>query len=118
MSPNDIQIISANVPYDDPTRDYLYTVTGQKHKGIIWAIERLVEKLCPSLWLERTHPEERKIFTKSIMDIARVCRVSFLIIFLNYINFRVVVPFYCFPKVIVLTTIGFYSLDVPFLKKD
>lgn len=63
------------MPYDDPNRDYLYTVTGQKHQGIIWAIERLVEKLCPSIWLERALPEDRKNFTKAVVDIAKVCRV-------------------------------------------
>lgn len=36
LSPNDIQIICADVNVE---REYLYTVTGQKHQGIIWAIE-------------------------------------------------------------------------------
>jgi hypothetical protein len=69
LSPNDIQIISADV---DTDREYLYTVTGQKHGGIIWAIERLVEQLCPAMWLERNNPEERKNFTKNVINEARV----------------------------------------------
>jgi hypothetical protein len=36
LSPNDIQIICSDVNVE---REYLYTVTGQRHKGIIWAIE-------------------------------------------------------------------------------
>uniref|UniRef100_A0AC34R9N8 Phospholipid/glycerol acyltransferase domain-containing protein n=1 Tax=Panagrolaimus sp. JU765 TaxID=591449 RepID=A0AC34R9N8_9BILA len=65
LSPNDIQIICADVETD---RDYLYTVTGQKHTGIIWAIERLVEKLCPSLWFDRANMKDRKDFIDLIMN--------------------------------------------------
>jgi 1-acyl-sn-glycerol-3-phosphate acyltransferase len=64
LSPNDIQAIAADV---DPSRPYLYTVTGQKHSGVIWAIERLVEKLCPSIWLERANAEERRRFTRNVL---------------------------------------------------
>jgi hypothetical protein len=35
----------ADIPLD---RDYLYLVTGQKHKGIIWALENLIEKMVAS----------------------------------------------------------------------
>lgn len=72
LSPNDIQIICADV---DPQRDYLYIVTGQKHTGIIWAIERLVEQLCPSMWLERTNAEERLKFQQEVLRTARVSKV-------------------------------------------
>ncbi|CAD5230129.1 unnamed protein product [Bursaphelenchus okinawaensis] len=68
LSPNDIQIICADV---DPNREYLYIVTGQKHTGIIWAIERLVEQLCPSMWLERTNAEERLKFQQDVLRVAR-----------------------------------------------
>uniref|UniRef100_A0A7E4WAP4 PlsC domain-containing protein n=1 Tax=Panagrellus redivivus TaxID=6233 RepID=A0A7E4WAP4_PANRE len=68
LSPNDIQIIAADV---DPSREYLYTVTGQRHTGIIGAIEFLVERLCPSLWFNRANNDERKNFTNIIMDEGR-----------------------------------------------
>ncbi|KAE9550404.1 hypothetical protein FO519_006393 [Halicephalobus sp. NKZ332] len=65
LSPNDIQIICADV---EPDREYLYTVTGQKHTGIIWAIERLVERLCPSLWFDRANMKDRREFTNLILE--------------------------------------------------
>jgi len=65
LSPNDIQIICSDV---EPNREYLYTVTGQKHTGIIWAIERLVERLCPSLWFDRANMKDRKDFINIIME--------------------------------------------------
>ncbi|KAH7728830.1 acyltransferase [Aphelenchoides avenae] len=68
LSPNDIQIICADVNVE---REYLYTVTGQKHQGIIWAIEHLVEQLCPCMWLERKDPEDRKRFMKSVLEVAK-----------------------------------------------
>lgn len=69
LSPNDIQIICADV---ETNREYLYTVTGQKHTGIIWAIERLVEKLCPSLWFDRANMKDRKDFIDLILNEAKV----------------------------------------------
>uniref|UniRef100_A0A915BGR7 Phospholipid/glycerol acyltransferase domain-containing protein n=1 Tax=Parascaris univalens TaxID=6257 RepID=A0A915BGR7_PARUN len=60
LSPNDIQIIHANVAMN---ADFGYTITGQKHNGIIWAIERLSERVCCALWFERNNAEERKRFT-------------------------------------------------------
>ena len=69
LSPNDIQIICADV---EPDREYLYTVTGQKHTGIIWAIERLVERLCPSLWFDRANMKDRKDFINLIMEEGKV----------------------------------------------
>lgn len=85
LSPNDIQIICADV---EPWREYLYVVTGQKHEGIIWLIERLVEKLCPSIWLERKSADERKSFTKAVLDVARV-RKKFLVV-CNYMCIKVI----------------------------
>lgn len=69
LSPNDIQIICADV---NPKQNYIYSVTGQKHQGIIWTIERLVERLCPSIWLERASADERRAFTKAVLHEARV----------------------------------------------
>lgn len=69
MSPNDIQIIFADA---DPESDYGYTVTGQKHNGIIWAIESLVENLCPALWLERGSAEDRARFMAEVIREGRV----------------------------------------------
>ncbi|KAI1709805.1 acyltransferase domain-containing protein [Ditylenchus destructor] len=68
LSPNDIQIICADV---NPKQNYIYSVTGQKHQGIIWTIERLVERLCPSIWLERASADERRAFTKAVLHEAR-----------------------------------------------
>uniref|UniRef100_A0AC34GKT9 Phospholipid/glycerol acyltransferase domain-containing protein n=1 Tax=Panagrolaimus sp. ES5 TaxID=591445 RepID=A0AC34GKT9_9BILA len=68
LSPNDIQIICANV---NPNRDYLYTVTGQKHTGIIWAIERLVERINKSIWFDRGKTNDRQLFIEQIMDEGR-----------------------------------------------
>lgn len=64
LSPNDIQIIFADV---DPNSEIGYTITGQKHYGIIGAIESLVEKLCPAIWLERTNSDDRKRFMSEVI---------------------------------------------------
>ena len=42
LSPNDVHVIFSDIPFD---RDYLYLVTGQKHKGFIGLLEHLVEKM-------------------------------------------------------------------------
>jgi 1-acyl-sn-glycerol-3-phosphate acyltransferase len=68
LSPNDIQIICANV---NPNRDYLYTVTGQKHTGIIWVIESLVERINKSIWFDRGKANDRQLFIEQIMDEGR-----------------------------------------------
>lgn len=87
LSPNDIQIIHANV---EMNADFGFTVTGQKHSGIIWAIERLTERICCALWFERNNAEERKRFTDILIKEGRVSdllsmiislRVSFIQIF-------------------------------------
>lgn len=68
LSPNDVHVMFADIPLD---RDYLYLVTGQKHKGVIWALEKLIDKMCPSLWLERSDPESRRKFSIDVLEAAR-----------------------------------------------
>ncbi|KAI6244140.1 PlsC domain-containing protein [Aphelenchoides fujianensis] len=65
LSPNDLMVICADVPHD---REYLYTVTGQSHNGIIYAIEHLCERLCDALWLERTSAESRHNFMLQVLE--------------------------------------------------
>uniref|UniRef100_A0A183UAX2 PlsC domain-containing protein n=1 Tax=Toxocara canis TaxID=6265 RepID=A0A183UAX2_TOXCA len=64
LSPNDIQIINADV---EPSANFGFTVTGQKHSGIIWAIEFLAERVAPALWLDRSNADERKKFTDDVI---------------------------------------------------
>lgn len=68
LTPNDIQILFAGTPHGS---SYGYVVTGQKHSGIIGAIEYLVEKLCPSIWLDRRCVNERQGFLAEILKIAK-----------------------------------------------
>ncbi|CAI5456351.1 unnamed protein product [Caenorhabditis angaria] len=68
LTPNDIQILFAGTPHGS---SYGYVVTGQKHVGIIGLIEHLVEKLCPSLWLERKNSNERQNFLADVLRIAK-----------------------------------------------
>lgn len=68
LTPNDIQILFAGTPHGS---SYGYVVTGQKHKGIIGVIEHLVEKLCPSLWLERKCSNDRQGFLAEVLKIAK-----------------------------------------------
>uniref|UniRef100_A0A1I7U117 PlsC domain-containing protein n=1 Tax=Caenorhabditis tropicalis TaxID=1561998 RepID=A0A1I7U117_9PELO len=68
LTPNDIQILFAGTPHGS---SYGYVVTGQKHKGIIGLIEHLVEKLCPSLWLERKCSNDRQGFLAEVLKIAK-----------------------------------------------
>ncbi|KAI6173577.1 PlsC domain-containing protein [Aphelenchoides besseyi] len=68
LSPNDLMVICADV---DPNRDYLYTVTGQQHNGIIWLIETLAQRLCDAVWLERTSAESRKQFMQEVLARAK-----------------------------------------------
>lgn len=68
LTPNDIQILFAGTPHGS---SYGYVVTGQKHTGIIGLIEHLVEKLCPSLWVERKCSSDRQGFLAEILKIAK-----------------------------------------------
>jgi len=42
LSPNDVHVMFADIPLN---RDYLYLVTGQKHNGVIGALEKLIDKM-------------------------------------------------------------------------
>lgn len=82
LTPNDIQIIFAGT---EQGAEYAYMVTGQKHRGIIGrrgslpiripeflgAIETLVSRLCPSLWLERKCLKERAGFLAEVLKVAK-----------------------------------------------
>uniref|UniRef100_A0A915NYE4 Uncharacterized protein n=1 Tax=Meloidogyne floridensis TaxID=298350 RepID=A0A915NYE4_9BILA len=68
LSPNDVHVMFADIPLN---RDYLYLVTGQKHSGVIGALEKLIDKMCPSLWLERSDPESRRQFSVDVLKAAR-----------------------------------------------
>uniref|UniRef100_A0A0N5ASF8 PlsC domain-containing protein n=1 Tax=Syphacia muris TaxID=451379 RepID=A0A0N5ASF8_9BILA len=70
LSPNDIQVIFADIDLNTSS-GCGYTVTGQKHTGIIWAIERLVEKLCPALWLERSNADDRRRFMREVLVVCQ-----------------------------------------------
>ncbi|CAD6188681.1 unnamed protein product [Caenorhabditis auriculariae] len=67
LTPNDIQILFSGTPHGS---SYGFVVTGQKHVGIIGLIERLVEKLCPSIWVERKCSTDRQSFLTEILRIA------------------------------------------------
>uniref|UniRef100_A0A914H8F4 Phospholipid/glycerol acyltransferase domain-containing protein n=1 Tax=Globodera rostochiensis TaxID=31243 RepID=A0A914H8F4_GLORO len=68
LSPNDVQVIFGDIPAD---RDSLYMVTGQKHRGIIWVLENLVDKVCPAIWLERGDTESRRQFSVQVLEAAK-----------------------------------------------
>ncbi|CAB3410186.1 unnamed protein product [Caenorhabditis bovis] len=60
LTPNDIQILFSGTPHGS---SYGFVVTG--------VIEYLVEKLCPSLWLERKNSNERQCFLTEVLNIAK-----------------------------------------------
>uniref|UniRef100_A0AC34QTF1 Phospholipid/glycerol acyltransferase domain-containing protein n=1 Tax=Panagrolaimus sp. JU765 TaxID=591449 RepID=A0AC34QTF1_9BILA len=65
ISANDIQML-----FSDPNIAG-YTVTGQKHKGLIGWIESTCGRVGSTLWLERANANERRDFQKDIVDFAR-----------------------------------------------
>ncbi|VDK51861.1 unnamed protein product [Anisakis simplex] len=75
LSPNDIQILYSDVQSNS---EFGYTVTGQKHVGIIWAIESLCERLNRALWFDRSDMNGRKKFVEDVM---REAIVSFIHLF-------------------------------------
>jgi glycerol-3-phosphate O-acyltransferase 3/4 len=64
LSANDIQLLFADA------HDWGYTVTGQKHGGIIGWVEKTAGRIGSTLWLERANANERKEFQKSIISYA------------------------------------------------
>ncbi|KAL3101052.1 hypothetical protein niasHS_001512 [Heterodera schachtii] len=68
LSPNDVQVIFGDIP---AKQDYLYMVTGQKHRGFIWVLENLVDKVCPAIWLERADTESRRQFSIQVLEAAK-----------------------------------------------
>uniref|UniRef100_A0A1I7ZDA7 PlsC domain-containing protein n=1 Tax=Steinernema glaseri TaxID=37863 RepID=A0A1I7ZDA7_9BILA len=78
LTANDIQIIFANVGYDDPTG---YTVTGQKHPGFIGWIEKASDRISSTLWVERSHKCDRQSFQKQVLAAARDDKVDPVLLF-------------------------------------
>ncbi|VDM95557.1 unnamed protein product [Thelazia callipaeda] len=68
LSPNDVQVIYAD---SDPSEGYGFTVTGQRHGGIIWFVERIAERFIPTLWLERRSTTDRKRFMHDVLREAK-----------------------------------------------
>ncbi|KAI6191813.1 PlsC domain-containing protein [Aphelenchoides bicaudatus] len=68
MSANDVMILSLDI---SPNQDFLYTVTGQQHAGIIGYIQRLVSKLISTMWLERSIADSRLKFLKEVLAAAK-----------------------------------------------
>jgi hypothetical protein len=59
LSANDIQLLFADA------HEWGYTVTGQKHGGIIGWVEKTAGRIGSTLWLERANANERKEFQVS-----------------------------------------------------
>ncbi|VDN42950.1 unnamed protein product [Gongylonema pulchrum] len=64
LSPNDVHIIYAD---RNPSDGCGFTITGQRHGGIIWVLETIVEKFIPTLWLERCSNADRKRFMDGVL---------------------------------------------------
>lgn len=62
ISANDIQLLFSD------TQEWGFTVTGQKHKGIIGWVEKTAGQIGSTLWLERTNANERRDFQKEIIN--------------------------------------------------
>lgn len=69
LSPNDVQIIYADA---DPNNGFGFTITGQRHGGIIYAMEKIVEKVCPTVWLDRKCTEDRHRFMDEVLHEGKV----------------------------------------------
>jgi len=65
ISANDIQML-----YADPNVDG-YTITGQKHKGLIGWVESTTGRVGSTLWMERSDINERRQFQKIIISYAQ-----------------------------------------------
>ncbi|TMS39371.1 hypothetical protein L596_005906 [Steinernema carpocapsae] len=68
LSANDIQIIFADVDYNDPIG---YTVTGQKHAGFIGWIEKAADRISSTLWVERSQRSDRQAFLQQVIEAAK-----------------------------------------------
>uniref|UniRef100_A0AC35TLI1 PlsC domain-containing protein n=1 Tax=Rhabditophanes sp. KR3021 TaxID=114890 RepID=A0AC35TLI1_9BILA len=66
LTANDIQILWSDVT--DVKRGY--TVTGQKHVGLIGWVESFCSKIGTALWFERGNHNERARFQKQVMAVA------------------------------------------------
>jgi glycerol-3-phosphate O-acyltransferase 3/4 len=64
LSANDIQLLYADAV------EWGYTVTGQKHSGIIGWVEKTAGQIGSTLWLERSNASERKEFQNNIVSYA------------------------------------------------
>lgn len=62
ISANDIQLLFADA------RTWGFTVTGQKHSGIIGWVEKTAGQIGSTLWLERTNAHERRNFQVCSLD--------------------------------------------------
>uniref|UniRef100_A0A0N4ZC44 PlsC domain-containing protein n=1 Tax=Parastrongyloides trichosuri TaxID=131310 RepID=A0A0N4ZC44_PARTI len=68
LTANDVQILWSDVNYDERKG---YSLTGQKHKGIIGLFEACSSKFLDTLWLERSNESERQNFQKNVLKAAR-----------------------------------------------
>uniref|UniRef100_A0A914VJ48 Phospholipid/glycerol acyltransferase domain-containing protein n=1 Tax=Plectus sambesii TaxID=2011161 RepID=A0A914VJ48_9BILA len=84
MTPNDIQIIFANVLSEadkSSTEATTYTVTGQSHTGIIWYIEQTTAKLCSALWFDRADMRNRVEFMNIVLKYTQSSEMDPVLLF-------------------------------------
>lgn len=68
LTANDVQILWSDVHYDSSKG---YSLTGQKHKGLIGLLEECSSHFLDTLWLERSNINERKEFKKNVLKAAK-----------------------------------------------
>ncbi|MFH4977442.1 hypothetical protein AB6A40_004151 [Gnathostoma spinigerum] len=68
LSPNDAQAITSDI---DPYEQNAYTLTGQRHSGILQFLQSLGTRLCPCIWFDRYDANDRIRFFNSIIRYAK-----------------------------------------------
>uniref|UniRef100_A0A914CJN3 CMP/dCMP-type deaminase domain-containing protein n=1 Tax=Acrobeloides nanus TaxID=290746 RepID=A0A914CJN3_9BILA len=70
MSANDVQVIAADIQYEDPIPTG-FSITGQRHTGFIGWAERMGGKITNALWFERADEGQRRDFRNKVLSVAR-----------------------------------------------
>uniref|UniRef100_A0A0K0FJ43 PlsC domain-containing protein n=1 Tax=Strongyloides venezuelensis TaxID=75913 RepID=A0A0K0FJ43_STRVS len=78
LTANDIQILWSDVNYGSKNG---YSLTGQKHTGIIGLLEACSSTFLDTLWLERSNKDDRKKFQKNVLDAARDTKFRTILLF-------------------------------------
>ncbi|CEF60833.1 Phospholipid/glycerol acyltransferase domain-containing protein [Strongyloides ratti] len=78
LTANDVQILWSDVNYDVKKG---YSLTGQKHTGLIGLLEACSSYFLDTLWLERSDKNQRIEFQKNVLEAARNKKFRTILLF-------------------------------------